>query len=290
MNLLTVGQAVIHRVEETSAWLDIAELTENPAVVAANEGWLAPRFYDPEYRSFALVFQSWVVRLGGLTVVVDPCTGNGKARQVLTFFDSLNTPFLERFEGTGVRPAEVDLVFCTHLHCDHCGWNTRLRDGRWVPTFPRARYLFVRREYDRWDPRRPGHRAVGFNVGVFDDSVRPVVEAGQADLIDAPHALAPGLRVEPAYGHTAGHAVLHLASAGSEAYFTGDVFHHPLQVVRPELVFGGSDDPAAALATRHRLLARLADRRALMIPGHFQAPHCGWVRRAGAGFRFEPLA
>jgi glyoxylase-like metal-dependent hydrolase (beta-lactamase superfamily II) len=96
-----------------------------------------------------------------------------------------------------IRPEDVDYVFCTHLHHDHCGWSTQLRDGRFVPTFPKARYLYVRREYERWDTRRPDHKPVDYNVGVFERSVLPIVEAGLADLVIDTHRLSSSVSIEP---------------------------------------------------------------------------------------------
>lgn len=288
MSALTaqVGDAEIARVEEMRQELPLAALTHDQSLLSPHPSWLAP-YVDTERGSIELVVQTWLLHVGGKTIVIDPCSGNGRERPVLPSMHRLDTPFLERFEATGVRPEDVDYVFCTHLHCDHCGWNTRLSGGRWVPTFPKARYLFVRREVARWDPARPDHRPVDFNVGVYEDSVRPVIEAGLADLVPDRHAILPGLTIEPAYGHTAGHSLLHLESRGEEAYFTGDAFHHPLQVLRPGLHLEGCDDLAAAIATREYLCRTIAERAALMVPAHFAGPHCGRIVSDGDGFRFE---
>ena len=288
--MIRIGEAEIHRVEELQVRRPVAPLNAPPELIAANAAWLKPTFIDPADDSFALVFQTWVLRTHGLTVVIDPCTGNGRERPVLPFFHRLDTPFLERFEATGVRPAQVDVVFCTHLHCDHCGWNTQLKGGRWVPTFPNARYLFVRREAERWDPARADHRAVDYNVGVWEDSVAPIIAAGLAELVADRHVISPQLTIEPAWGHTLGHSALHLVSAGEALWFTGDVFHHPLEVLDTSLHLDGGDDPAAAAATRRRLLGAIADEGAVMLPAHFPAPHGGHVVRDGAGFGFIPLA
>ncbi len=287
--MIRIGEAEIRRVEELQVRRPVAGLQAPPALVAANIGWLAPDFIDPADDSFALVFQTWVLRTAGLTVVVDPCTGNGRNLPVLPFFHQLDTPFLERFEATGVRPDQVDVVFCTHLHCDHCGWNTQMRDGRWVPTFPNARYLFVRREVERWDPARAGHNAVDYNVGVFEASVAPIIDAGLADLVENRHVVSPQLTIEPAWGHTNGHSALHLVSGGEALWFTGDVFHHPLEILDTSVHLDGGDDPAQAALTRNRLLGAIADEEAIMLPAHFPAPHGGRVVRKGEAFGFIPL-
>jgi glyoxylase-like metal-dependent hydrolase (beta-lactamase superfamily II) len=272
MTEIQFGAARIQSIEEARQPTDIQLLTTDTALVSANAGWLAPTFLDLASNRFDLVFQTYLIRLEDAVVVVDPCVGNGKTRKMLEYFDHLDTNFLERFEATGVDVEAVTTVFCTHLHCDHCGWNTRLRAGRWVPTFPNARYIFVRREFDRWDPRQAGHQPVGYNEGVFEDSVLPVLEAGLADLVADHHRLGAGLSIEPAYGHTSGHSMLRLTSGVRDAYFIGDAFHHPLQILRPELDLGGCDNLADATATRRRLRARFAGTETLVIPAHFPVP------------------
>jgi len=287
-NAMRVGDAEIRRVEEMTIRSPIATLTQDSALIEQHRHWLEPLFLTPDgFRDF--VFQSWIVSVDGRIVVVDPCTGNGRPH-MYPFFNMLETPYIERFSATGVRPEEVDYVFCTHLHHDHCGWSTQLRDGRFVPTFPNARYLYVRRECERWDTRLPGHVPVDYNVGVFEQSVLPILEAGLADLVEDRHRISASLDIEPAYGHTLGHSILHLASQGEEAYFTGDVFHHPLQMIDPTLHMPGCDDLAMAIETRRRVIDLCIARNALVIPAHFAAPHAGRIRRTEGAVRFEPLA
>jgi glyoxylase-like metal-dependent hydrolase (beta-lactamase superfamily II) len=289
MTVIRVGEADIRRAEE----MRIQVLTEafiDKSMRRDHASFLASHMPDSVNGLITMIMQTWIIRVDGRVIVVDPCNGNGRARAGATaMFNNLNTDFLERFRATGTDPADVSYVFCTHLHCDHCGWNTQARDGHWVPTFPKARYLFVRKEYDRWDPNRIGHVAVDFNVGVFEDSVRPIVEAGLADLVPEWHQFSPSLQIEPAPGHTLGHAVLHLTSANKEAYFVGDVLHHPVEIARPEIDVA-ADDKEMSIATRKRLLERLADSGALCLPAHFAEPHGGYVRRAADGYRFEALA
>ena len=288
MNVIKVGDAEIRRVEEMAIISKMALLTQDAALIEANRHWLVPRFMSPDgLRDF--IFQSWILLVDGKVVVIDPCNGNGRPH-MLPLFSELDTPYIERFGATGIRPEEVDYVFCTHLHHDHCGWNTQLRHGRYVPTFPNARYLFVRREYERWDTRLPGHKPVDYNVGVFERSVLPVLEAGLADLVNDRHCISLSVEIEPAYGHTTGHSMLHLVSQAKEAYFTGDVFHHPLQIIEPTLHLPGCDNLEQAIETRRQVAALCAERNALVIPAHFPAPHAGWVRQHDGTTMFEALA
>lgn len=289
MSLIRFGDAEIRSVLEMSLRRrPIAYLQADASLIEANRSWLAPHFLE-EGDTWSLNFQSWILQVDGRVVVVDPCTGNGRPHP-MPQFDRLDTPFIERFCETGVRPEDVDYVFCTHMHHDHCGWNTQLRDGRYVPTFPNARYLFVRREFERWDPNGADYRAVDYNAGVYERSILPVVEAGLADLVLDRHRVSESLEIEPGNGHTFGHAMLRLSSDAQEACFSGDAFHHPLQLAQPELQFGDCDDLAQAIATRRRLVARGLERDTLIIPAHLPFPHAGRVRRWGEGVAFEALS
>jgi len=279
----------LRRVEEFTLAVPISALSPDPMMLARHRDWLSPAFIDAEAAHFWLVFQSFIIETADAIIVVDPCNGNGRERPVFPQFHKLDTAYLERFEAAGVRPEDVGYVFCTHLHCDHCGWNTQLRGGRWVPTFPNARYVMVRREVERWDPARPGHHPVDYNVGVFEECVAPIIDAGLAELVADRHAVRPGISIEPAYGHTDGHSILRLESGDTVLYFTGDAFHHPLQITAPELHLGGCDNLTNAIATRRALRSRLFDERALMVPAHFPSPHAGYVSRSDDEYRFAPL-
>jgi glyoxylase-like metal-dependent hydrolase (beta-lactamase superfamily II) len=203
-------------------------------------------------------------------------------------FDMLNTPYMAELAAAGVQPEEVDYVLCTHLHIDHVGWNTKLLDGRWVPTFPNAKYIFARTEFNFWqEHHRTGQQTVVPNV--YDDSVLPVVEAGQAVIVDNDYELDHGIWFEHAPGHTAGNIVINVASVGNTAILTGDVVHHPLQLIRPEWSSRACEDPIQSAQTRQTLLERLADSDTLMASAHFAAPTCGHVHRHGDEFRFEFL-
>jgi glyoxylase-like metal-dependent hydrolase (beta-lactamase superfamily II) len=284
MTLMTIGDVALKRVEELRIPNTIAYFTEDDELLAANRHWLAPHFLD-QNDGFDLVFQSWIFEADGRVVVVDPCTGNGRPHPI-HFFDQLDVPFIERMAETSYRPEDIDFVVCTHLHHDHCGWNTELRDGKWVPTFPNARYIMRRQEFDRWGPQRGRHRSVDYNEGVFERSVAPVMEAGLAELVSGSHALSPGMVVEPAPGHTLGHQMLHLTSAGKHALFTGDCFHHPIQLVEPSIPFGDSEDMEQTIATRLKLVELAIDLDAPLIAAHLPAPYAVRVWREDGETRF----
>ena len=289
MTLFHVGNAAIDSALEMAlTGRPITWLQAPPELIEAHRHWLAPHFLEAG-DTWSLNFRSWVLRVDDKVIVIDPCTGNGRPHPIPQF-DMLDIPFIERFEATGTRVEDVDYVFCTHMHHDHCGWNTMLRDGRWVPTFPNARYLFVKREYDRWHPDNAGrYRAVAYNDGVFERSIAPVVKAGLADLVMDTHRISPSLCIESGRGHTQGHSMLRLISSGEEAMFAGDAIHHPLQLINAGIQFGDYDDLDAIIATRQRLARESIERDMLIIPAHLPFPHAGRVRQSGQGIHFEPL-
>ena len=284
-----IGAAEVARVEEQQFPVPLSLLTDDAEFIARRIAPLPAGFLDRSSAAFQFFNQSWLIRADGLTVLVDPCNGNGRDRTV-PYFDQRALPWLERLRAAGAEPESVDVVFCTHLHNDHCGWNTTWAGDRWNPTFPRARYLLAEAEYRRWDTTAGRPHPNTYNESVFGECVLPVAEAGLMELVTPPYRISPSLSVESAPGHTEGHALLRLESMGERAYFTGDAFHHPAQVTRPELRLPGCDDPALAIASRRALTARMHAERACLFPAHFAAPHYGRVGREGAEYVFGPAA
>jgi glyoxylase-like metal-dependent hydrolase (beta-lactamase superfamily II) len=223
-----------------------------------------------------------VVRAPGLTLLVDTCVGNDKDRGGRKPFHMMRTAFLDELKAAGVAPEAVDVVICTHLHVDHVGWNTRLEDGRWVPTFPRARHLLGRREWEHWSAEGGEDTA-----RIMADSVRPVLDAGLADLVEMDHRLSAEIRLEPTPGHTPGHASVRLSSGGGEAVITGDLMHHPIQMAEPGLASNFDSDPALAEKTRRAFCARYAGADVAVLGTHFQQPSAGRIVRHGAAWRLE---
>ena len=143
----------------------------------------------------------------------------------------MQTGFLKDFEAAGFSRESIDVVLCTHLHIDHVGWNTMLVDGKWVPTFPNARYLMGRAEFDYWKAA-PGSTAG--EPAVFADSVQPVWDAGLVDLVASDHQVCPEVSLVPTPGHTIDHVSVRIVSKGEEAVITGDFVHHPCQLAHPD--------------------------------------------------------
>ncbi len=278
----TIGSIRITSIVEVDqhwkwAWL-LPEVTE--ADIDGVE-WLRPHFVD-EKGKLILRIQALVVEVADQRILVDTCVGNDKVRPT-PLFDRFQTSFLDDLAGAGYPPDSIDQVICTHLHVDHVGWNTRLVDGSWVPTFPEARYLFGRVEYEHWcendEPERWGE--------VMADSIQPVVAAGLVQLVESDHQLVgdsdEGVWLEPTPGHTPGHHSVRIASAGGGAVITGDMVHHPIQLPRPELSSSADVDSEAALATRRAAFTRWEAEQLLVIGTHFAGPGAGRLSANGAG-------
>lgn len=233
-------------------------------------------------------FHAFVLRTGNATILVDTCCGNDKSRPARADFDRLQTDFLPDLARAGVKPEEVDYVMCTHLHWDHVGWNTRLVDGRWVPTFPNARYIIARREFDYWDGLY-AQKGDSPHLMSFEDSVLPVKRAEQVVLVDDTFELARGIRLEPCPGHTPGLVVVHVESNGQRGIFSGDAIHHQLQLAHPHLCCRADSDMAMSHQTRRALLERHADKDTVFLPAHYPMPTAGRIVRSGSAFRFAGL-
>ena len=256
-------------------------------VVEANKDWLMPRYIDPKTIEIILCIQSYIIKTSHHTILVDTCVGNHKSRPARPSWHMQNAPFIEELANVGVHPEEVDFVLCTHLHVDHVGWNTKLVDGRWVPTFPNAKYIFSRNEYELWESRHENGAAVPVPL-VYEDSVLPIVEAGQAIIVEDTHQIDDGMWLEPAPGHTPGHVMLNLKSREEAALMSGDAIHHPIQLIRPEWSSRACEDPHMSAVSRTKMLERVADTNTLLCPAHFGSPTMGHViSHPNGGFRYR---
>jgi glyoxylase-like metal-dependent hydrolase (beta-lactamase superfamily II) len=290
MKTLSVGDVSIATVVESQRVpMAFAEFLPEAAaareVLEAARTWLEPRFADLAAGVGFLDFHSYLVRTPRHTILVDTCIGDDKERGGHKFFHRLKTPWLANLRAAGVAPDQVDFVMCTHMHADHIGWNTRLVDGRWVPTFPNARYVFGRTEYEH--RRRNWEKDAGAGYGAFADSVLPVVDSGQALIVEDGHDLDGHFTVLPAPGHTPGNVVLQLQSRGERGVFCGDVLHHPIQVAHPEWSAAFCEDRAQSARTRQHFVASHADTGTLVIPAHFPAPTAGRIRADGSRWRYD---
>lgn len=277
-----IGAVKITRVQEFETALPAAMLL--PAATEAGLAaidWLRPHFID-DAGNLRLSIHALVIETPARLIVVDTCIGNDK-RRLAPVFHQRQGDFLDRFRQAGYAPEDVDTVLCTHLHTDHVGWNTRLVDGRWVPTFANARYLLGREEVEHWR----GNADAGDEREAFADSVQPLFDAGLVDLVETDHRLCDEVALEPTPGHTPGHVSVRIHSGGREALITGDIVHNPAQLARPEWSCFIDHTPELGIATRRRVLAGVADRPVLLIGTHFVTPTAGRVLSDGAGWRLR---
>ncbi|MDP9012273.1 MAG: MBL fold metallo-hydrolase [Pseudomonadota bacterium] len=240
---------------------------------------LVPRHYSPSLGLVIGTVQSYVIRTGSYNVLVDTCCGNDKQRPSEPPFHDLHTPYLERLAALGLRPEDIHFVLCTHLHVDHVGWNTKLENGKWVPTFPKATYLFAQTELDFLVGLAHAAPPGNAHAAQYADSVEPIIAGRRARLLTGAETLIPGLDLEFAPGHTPGHVVLRARSKGASALFTGDVVQHPFQVYRPHWNSAFCASPEQSRATRRRVLGECADGDVLMFPAHFANPYAVKVKR-----------
>ncbi|HEY7852428.1 MAG TPA: MBL fold metallo-hydrolase [Caulobacteraceae bacterium] len=279
-----VGAVKITRIVEME--MPISYSAEHPFLADATPqalrkmAWLYPHFVN-EQDQMLLSIHALLVEAPGLKLVVDTCVGNDKARKFLGG-KALTTPFLEHLAQAGWTREGVDAVVCTHLHVDHVGWNTMLEDGRWVPTFPKARYLIGRRELEHWRGVPDEEQQ-----SILGDSVQPIFDAGLAELVEMDHCISPEVRLLPSPGHTPGHVSVAIESEGQRAVITGDMTHHPCQLGHPDWSPIFDSDPKASAEMRAGLFAQWADEDILVIGTHYAAPTAGHVKREGAAFRFD---
>ena len=283
----TLGDVTLYRiVEQETAFAAALQFLPQlgPELLAENRSWLAPFGLDAS-DMLILCFQSYIIRTPHHVVLVDSCIGNDKPRPTRpTWHMKTDRNYLQGLAALGLGVEDIDVVMCTHLHPDHVGWNTRLLDGRWVPTFPKARYLFSAKELAHWEAKN-----AEAPLAHLVDSVLPVVAAGQVDLITSTHQLADHIRLLPTPGHTPDHFAVLLGKGGAEdAVLTGDLIHTPLQARYPHLSMSADGDPAQAATTRRAFLERFCDTSTLCCTAHFPSPSVGRLHRWGEGFRCDP--
>ncbi|MCW2945057.1 MAG: fold metallo-hydrolase [Actinoallomurus sp.] len=303
MNRFRLGDVEITKVVEWQGEIAPARFIipdSPPEIWQDNESWLAPDHWHPETDAYHGAVQTWILRSEGKTVLVDTGIGNDRHRPQIPLFDHLKTDFLDRLAEAGARPEDVDVVVNTHIHYDHVGWNTRLRDDEWVPTFPNATYLIPHADQVYFDPRnahrRPAardeheqRRKDGSRI-VYADSIAPVLD--RTVLWENGYRIDGNLILEPAPGHTPGSSIVRLSSGSDRAVFVGDLLHSPVQILDPRYSSCFCENPAQAASTRRSVLERAADTRELVLPAHFAGAGAAEIRRDGGHLtisRWAPL-
>jgi glyoxylase-like metal-dependent hydrolase (beta-lactamase superfamily II) len=228
--------------------------------------WLQPHFVDAGKR-LLLSVHTFVIQTTHHTILIDTCVGNDKQNLAYPHWNGRQGLYLRDLAAVGCTPESVDFVFCTHMHLDHTGWNTRLQDGRWVPTFPNATYLFNKREWEHWkDEPSPEDQAV------VQQNIVPIVEAGQVQWVDNAWGIDDEVTLIPTPGHTPGHCSVHLRSNGQDAIITGDMMVNPVQIAEPQWSQQSDVDKPLAIETRTRFIDQHCDTDTLILGTHFNTP------------------
>jgi len=244
--------------------------------------WLYPHFADENGR-LHMSIHSFIVQTPTRRIIVDTCLGNDKQGRRIPHWNDRTGPFLEDLAAAGFPADSIDTVLCTHLHVDHVGWNTKLQNDRWVPTFPKARYLFGRAEFEHWVSARDRPDM----EQIMADSVVPIVDAGLATLVATTERITDEIRLIPTVGHTPGHVSIMIESRGEKALITGDFMHHPCQIAHPEWSTLADSDPDQGIETRRLMFKSLADTPVLVIGTHFAGATAGRVVRDGETYRLD---
>jgi glyoxylase-like metal-dependent hydrolase (beta-lactamase superfamily II) len=279
---LTLGDICINRIVELETPF-MPPLQAFPDATQANvdehRHWLEPAALCPLTGKLIIAIQSYLIRTRHHVILVDTCLGCNKTNRYFPDWHQRQDPlWLHKLMQLGVQPAQVDYVFCTHLHGDHCGWNTQLVDGRWVPTFPNAKYIIAAAELQH---------AAAANSPAWHESVLPLLEAGQVQEVAGDFALDDQVWLQPAPGHTPGHVTMHLRAGQQRAVLCGDLIHSPLQCLYPRWRYWIDSDPEQAIGTRVEFLQAHADTDTLVLTAHFPSPSIGHVLTDGDKFRFR---
>lgn len=283
-----LGDITLHRVvESTSGLLHPGELFPDWRIELLDQDieWLKPRYYDAASDGLMMVIQSFLLKTPHHIILVDTCSGNHKDR-ARPFFNQREWPWLKALAATGTHPNDIDIVLCSHLHVDHIGWNTQLIDGRWVPTFPNAKYLFSKDDFSYWEEQYATDGLVRTG-DYFSDSVLPIIEAGQAELVNGDYQIEDKIVLQLIPGHSPGQVAVNIGSGDGLTVLCGDLMHHPLQCQFPDWSTNFCVDAEQARVTRRRFFETHADQNTLVVPAHFPAPTAGRIVAGDIGYGFR---
>jgi len=285
---IALKDITIHAVVEQPRCTDFGLMEFFPSLTKElfdeNWAWLEPTFVDPANNGLVLTVQSFVVKTPHHNILIDACVGNHKPRPTRPFWNMLKGDRFEReLAAAGVAVNDIDYVMCTHLHGDHVGWNTRLDDGRWVPTFPKAKYIMADRELAYWSQRAKDNPA---SAPWMTDSVLPIVAAKREQIVKSDFAFNEQVQFLPTPGHTVDHFSVLVGRSGDDVLITGDMIHSPLQGKYPDLGMMGDYDSKQAAQTRRKTFDRFCEEPTILCASHFPMPSAGRVRHWGDGYKF----
>ena len=288
MTIALKNNITIHPVVEQARCTDFRAMEFFPALTKElfeeNRSWLVPDFIDPSNDGLVLCIQGFVIKTPHHNILIDTCVGNHKPRPARPFWNMLNHDRFEKgLAATGLTVNDIDYVMCTHLHGDHVGWNTRLDNGRWVPTFPNARYVMSDRELVYWTGREKDNAA---SCPWITDLVLPIIAAKREQIVKSDFAFNEQVRFVPSPGHTIDHFSVLVGPAGADVLITGDMIYSPIQGRYPEFGMMSDYDSKQAGQTRRKIFDRFCEEPTVMCATHFPQPSTGRVRRWGDGYKF----
>jgi glyoxylase-like metal-dependent hydrolase (beta-lactamase superfamily II) len=272
-------------VEQQGAFFKALEFfpTLGKELLDENSSWLQPHFIDAD-GGVVLCIQGFVIKTSHHSILIDSCVGNHKSRPTRPFWNMMNSDRFEKaLAAAGLSVNDIDYVMCTHLHADHVGWNTRLENGRWVPTFPKARYIMAERELAHWTAREKENPA---SVPWITDSVLPIIAAKREQIVKSDFAFSEAVHLMPTPGHTIDHFSVLVGRPGADVLITGDMIHSPLQGKYPELGMLADYDSRQAAQTRRNVFDRFCEESTILCATHFPTPSTGRVRRWDNGYKF----
>ncbi|MCL2384029.1 MAG: MBL fold metallo-hydrolase [Oscillospiraceae bacterium] len=242
-----------------------------------------PNFAD-EHGNLKALVQAFLIKVGDEYILVDTCNGNAKKRTDMPEWSNLDIDFLEQLYDLGIKETDIDYVICTHLHTDHVGWNTIFKDGKWVATFPNAKYIFAKEEYDYWKSKPENE--IDDDKSAFDDSVEPIMNQGLGMLVGSNYRLNDNISLIPTVGHTPGHISVIIESNNEAAIITGDLLHHPCQIAYPNWNTEADGIKKEATISREKLLNEISNKNIMLIGSHFSNPVAGYVQKENDIFKF----
>ena len=231
-----------------------------------------------ERHQMGIGLNSLLLESGGKTILIETGVGD-KERPLAQTERTGGRTLLDELRDAGVAPDDVDIVINTHLHADHCGWNTRKdADGAYIATFPRARYLIQRGEWEA--ATHPNERT---RATYLAENMLPIETSGQLELIDGETRVTDDVTIIPTHGHTADHASVMLASAGEKAIYLGDMIQHSVQLERAPWVSSFDVYPLEAMETKKAVVAQAIAEQQLVIAVHCPFPGLGRMTTNAAG-------
>jgi glyoxylase-like metal-dependent hydrolase (beta-lactamase superfamily II) len=225
-----------------------------------------------------------LIRAGGKTILVE--TGGGdkwNAKQNAIYLFESSGRLLDQLAAAGVKPDQIDIVINTHLHFDHCGWNTRLVNGVAVPTFPNARYIVQRKEFEHACAPTERDRA-----SYFPENFMPMQKSGQWDFVDGGAEILPGIEVVVVAGHIKDMQCVKINGGGQTIFFVADLVPTAAHLSYP-WIMGYDLYPMTTLENKHKWLPIVARENWTIVFGH--DPHMPAVklREKEGGFDAEPV-